>query len=129
MILLRIFFDYGNEKAVSKALQRLVEAIARRDCIERPIVFYHVSPKIFNYKSRIVMLTALALDDIGPDSLWEFDMEALEALADKELYDSVVEHRRTFNAIRGIDYSLHTPDFPQLCEKLSDLERRIHSIV
>ena len=33
-----------------------------------------------------------------------------QAMADRELYDSLVEHRSIFNAIRGIDYSNHTPD-------------------
>lgn len=33
-----------------------------------------------------------------------------KALADKDLYDSLVEHRNIFNAIRDIDYSNHTPD-------------------
>lgn len=33
-----------------------------------------------------------------------------KAMADRELYDSLVEHRSIFNAIRGIDYSKHTPD-------------------
>lgn len=33
-----------------------------------------------------------------------------KAMADRELYDSLVEHRSIFNAIRGIDYSGHTPD-------------------
>ena len=28
----------------------------------------------------------------------------------RHLYDSLVEHRSIFNAIRGIDYSNHTPD-------------------
>ena len=32
-----------------------------------------------------------------------------QALADRELYNSLVEHRSVFNAIRGIDYSRHTP--------------------
>lgn len=32
------------------------------------------------------------------------------ALEDRELYDALVEHRRVYNAIRGIDYAGHTPD-------------------
>ncbi len=32
-----------------------------------------------------------------------------KALADEELYRSLVEHRRVFSAMRGIDYSGHTP--------------------
>ena len=157
------FFDYGNEKAVSKALQRLVdeevlmrmergiyctpkidsewglgklsagsdavvEAIAKRDCIRiapsayeaqnilglsdqvvmnpvystdgpsreinyhkgaRPIVFLHVSPKVFSCRSRIVMLTYLALEEIGPKSLWEFDMDALCSLYKRIPYDEI----------------------------------------
>lgn len=32
------------------------------------------------------------------------------ALADKQLYKTIVEHRRTVTPLRGIDYSNHTPD-------------------
>lgn len=35
---------------------------------------------------------------------------AEKALANRELFDAIVEHRREFNAIRGIDYSKHTPE-------------------
>ena len=158
------FFDYGSEKAVSKALQRLVDeevlmrmergiycsptesmwgmgklsagsdavvdAIVRRDCIRiapsayeaqnilglseqvvvnpiystdgpsrhvnycknaRPIVFYHVSPKVFSCKNRIVMLTMIALNDIGPGSLWEFDLDALCSIYKRIPYDEIRE--------------------------------------
>jgi len=33
----------------------------------------------------------------------------IEALKDIELYDTIVEHRKNFNAIRGVDYANHTP--------------------
>lgn len=33
-----------------------------------------------------------------------------KAIADRELYDTLVRHRSIFNAIRGIDYSGHTPE-------------------
>jgi hypothetical protein len=33
----------------------------------------------------------------------------IEALKDSDLYNIIVEHRRNFNAIRGIDYANHTP--------------------
>ena len=158
------FFDYGNEKAVSKALQRLVdeevlmrmergiycspteskwgmgklsagsdavvEAIAKRDCIRlapsayeaqnmlglseqvvmnpvystdgpsreinyhkgaRPIVFIHVSPKVFSCRSRVVMLTILALEEIGQKSLREFDMDALRTLYKRIPYSEIRE--------------------------------------
>ncbi len=35
---------------------------------------------------------------------------AEKALADKNLYQHIVEHRRTITPLRGIDYSNHTPD-------------------
>ncbi len=34
----------------------------------------------------------------------------LEALTNRELYTNIVAHREKFNAIRGLDYSNHTPD-------------------
>lgn len=33
-----------------------------------------------------------------------------KAIADTGLYSTLVDHRKTFNTIRGIDYSKHTPD-------------------
>ena len=33
----------------------------------------------------------------------------IEALTDIELYNTIVAHRKNFNAIRGIDYANHTP--------------------
>lgn len=35
---------------------------------------------------------------------------AEKAMADTDLYQSLVEHRRVFNAMRDIDYSRHTPE-------------------
>ena len=35
---------------------------------------------------------------------------AEQAMADRELYDALVEHRRVFNAMRGIDYDRHRPE-------------------
>ncbi|MDP1727207.1 MAG: nucleotidyl transferase AbiEii/AbiGii toxin family protein [Bacteroidota bacterium] len=35
---------------------------------------------------------------------------AIEALNNKELYQTIVEHRRKLTTIRGIDYANHTPD-------------------
>lgn len=32
-----------------------------------------------------------------------------EALADHQLYDSIVEHRRTFYALKYVDYDKHAP--------------------
>lgn len=43
----------------------------------RPIVLYHVSPKVFNYRSRIIMLAVIALNDIGRRDLWEFDLDGM----------------------------------------------------
>lgn len=44
--------------------------------------------------------------------LWKMDQAgyASKAIANTDLYASLVEHRRTFNAIRGIDYSGHRPE-------------------
>jgi hypothetical protein len=35
---------------------------------------------------------------------------AIKALVDKELYQHIVEHRKTITPIRGIDYANHAPD-------------------
>ena len=57
----------------------------------RPIILEHVSPRIFNYKSRIVMLTVLALEDIGPKDLWEFDTERMEEIYAEIPYEEIRE--------------------------------------
>lgn len=46
----------------------------------RPIVLYHVPPKVFNYKTRIIMLTVIALNDIGKDDLWEFELDTMRGI-------------------------------------------------
>jgi len=46
------------------------------------------------------------LYDIERISRTEFAKKALE---DKTLYESIVQHRERFNAMRGMDYSLHYP--------------------
>ena len=40
------------------------------------------------------------------DDVVKYDLEYIEP----ELYRTLMEHRKVFNAIRGIDYSNHTPD-------------------
>ena len=57
----------------------------------RPIILEHISPRIFNYKSRIVMLTVLALEDIGPKDLWEFDTERMEEIYAEIPYEEIRE--------------------------------------
>ena len=159
------FFECGNDKAVSKALQRLVEAevlmrmerglycyptidkkwgmgklpasseevlaaYARRDgfrtapCFGEaqnalglseqvvmnpvystdgpsrrinyhkdfcPIVLYHVSPKIFNFKSNIIMLAVIALNEIGPKDLWQFDVDGMKRVFSRVPYEEIRE--------------------------------------
>lgn len=48
------------------------------------------------------------LYDIERISRTEF---AQKALKDKALYESIVQHRERFNAMRGIDYNLHYPPY------------------
>lgn len=38
----------------------------------------------------------------------------LEALGNRQLYESIVEHRRTYYALKYVDYNLHTPRFIQI---------------
>lgn len=158
------FFECGSDKAVSKALQRLVdadvlmrmerglycypeeskwgmgklpassdvvlEAFAKRDGFKvgpcpgdaqnalglseqvavnpvfstdgpsreihyhkgfRPIVLYHVSPKVFTYRSRIMMLAVIALNDIGQKDLWQFDVEAMRSVFSRVPYGEIRE--------------------------------------
>ncbi|GHS84789.1 nucleotidyltransferase [Bacteroidia bacterium] len=39
---------------------------------------------------------------------------AQSALQNRELYESIIQHRQTFNDIKGIDYKRHSPDFIQI---------------
>lgn len=45
-----------------------------------------------------------------------FDLESLmdtkygeDALSNRKLYDAIVEHRKTYDALKYINYDLHTP--------------------
>lgn len=60
----------------------------------RPIVLYHVPPRIFNYKSRIMMLTVIALNDIGKDDLWEFDLDQMESIFKNIPYSEIRDDLR-----------------------------------
>ena len=60
----------------------------------RPIVLYHVPPRIFNYKSRIMMLTVIALSDIGKDDLWEFDLDQMESIFKNIPYSEIRDDLR-----------------------------------
>lgn len=56
----------------------------------RPIVFIHVPPKIFDYKSHVAQLTVLALLDYGQGKIWPDEMEGLRE-AYREIPFSEVE--------------------------------------
>lgn len=162
------FFECGNEKAVSKALQRLVEeevlmrmtrglycspsidrmwgmgklpagaddvikAIAEREGFKlgpapgealnslglsddvvmnpvyttdgpsrsihyrdnrRPIYLYHIPPKFFNFKSHIMMLAAIALNDIGKEHLWEVEFDRMEEIFSRVPYAEIKDDLR-----------------------------------
>ena len=162
------FFDFGSEKAVSKALQRLVarevllrmhrglycspteshwgmgklsanatevvKAYAEKDGFRygpcpgaaqnalglseqvvmnpvyttdgptrrirydekaRPIVLYHVSPKVFNYKSEVVRLAVIALEDIGRKNLWEYEFDIMQRIFHDIPYSEIRNDLRT----------------------------------
>ena len=61
----------------------------------RPIVLYHVSPKVFQYKSRIIMLAVIALNDIGKDDLWEFDLDGMKRVFSRVPYEEIREDLKT----------------------------------
>ena len=74
----------------------------------RPIVLYHVSPRVFNYKSRIIMLAVIALTDIGKDDLWEFDLEAMEDVFKRVPYEEIrADLRNTPSWIRNLICSFY----------------------
>ncbi len=69
----------------------------------RPIIMYHVSPRMFSYKSKVMMLVNLALEDIGKENLWQFDMDALESLFHRVPYEEIrSDLRKTPAWIRNI---------------------------
>lgn len=53
-------------------------------------------------------------------------IHGIEALKDIELYNTIVAHRKNFNAIRGIDYTKHTPKSINIIppeERMKDWEK------
>lgn len=55
----------------------------------RPIVLYHVSPKVFHYKSNIMMLAVIALEDIGQKDLWQYDMDGFRDTFSRVPYEEI----------------------------------------
>ena len=58
-----------------------------------------------------------------------YDLERLmdtpygrEALADKDLYNAIVEHRKTYYDLKYVDYGLHTPDKIDFLPPASEIE-------
>ncbi|MBR1632678.1 MAG: hypothetical protein IJ686_02885 [Bacteroidales bacterium] len=69
----------------------------------RPIVLYHISPRIFSYKSDIIRLTVIALMEIGKEDLWQFDTDNLQYIFAKVPYEEIREDlKRTPVWIRNI---------------------------
>ena len=69
----------------------------------RPIVLYPVPPKVFNYKSRIVMLTVIALNEIGKEHLWEYDLDRMESIYKGVPYSEIRDDlRNTPSWIRNL---------------------------
>lgn len=57
----------------------------------RPIVLYHISPKVFNYRSNIIRLTVIALTYIGKDDLWQYDLDRMHKLYSEVPYEEIRE--------------------------------------
>ncbi len=74
----------------------------------RPIILYHVPPRVFNYRSRIIMLAVIALTDIGKNDLWEFDLEGMENVFRGVPYDEIRNDlRNTPTWIRNLILSFY----------------------
>lgn len=77
--------------------------VPTRTCLEKVFLLHEEFQK--NYPRHRRMSRHLY-------DLWRLDKTGWldKALADRALYDTLVQHRSVFNAIRGIDYAGHTPD-------------------
>ena len=77
----------------------------------RPIVLYHVPPRVFNYKSRIVMLAVIALNDIGKEHLWEYDLDRMKSIFGEVPYSEIRDDLRiTPSWIRNIILGFYESD-------------------
>ena len=74
----------------------------------RPIVLYHVSPRVFNYKSQVVMLAVIALDDIGKNNLWEYNLDRMKSIFRDIPYEEIKDDlRNTPSWIRKLIVSFY----------------------
>lgn len=74
----------------------------------RPIVLYHVPPKVFTYKSRVVMLSVIALLNIGQNNLWEFDLDGMKHVFSKVPYSEIRDDlKKTPSWIRNLICSMY----------------------
>lgn len=46
-----------------------------------------------------------------------------EAINDRDLYNRIVEHRKTYYAVKNVDYSLHAPSSIRVCPPDSELDK------
>lgn len=79
----------------------------------RPIVLYHVSPKVFHYKSNIMMLAVIALEDIGQKDLWQYDMDGLRDTFSRVPYEEIRDDLKiTTKWIRNLILDLYGKQKP-----------------
>lgn len=47
----------------------------------------------------------------------------MDALRDKDLYNRIIEHRKTYYAVKYVDYSLHAPSSIKICPPDAEMDR------
>lgn len=122
----RVLIEVGARSLMEPSVERDIRSIvgenfAGQDFADKPISIPIVLPKRTFIEKAFLLHEEFqkSLENINVDRLSRhlYDLDRLaitnhceEALKDKELYQSIIRHRKIFNPVKKIDYGNHQPD-------------------
>ncbi|MBU4485814.1 MAG: nucleotidyl transferase AbiEii/AbiGii toxin family protein, partial [Candidatus Delongbacteria bacterium] len=122
----RVLIEIGARSLMEPTEKRQIRSIiasiySDKDFVDKSIAIQTVLPKRTFLEKAFLLHEEFqkSADQIRVNRLsrhlYDLDrlkdtIHGLEAIKDIELYKAIINHRETFNTIRGIDYSKHAPD-------------------
>jgi hypothetical protein len=97
--------SYFPELSFSDSLIRINTVIPKRTFLEKAFLLHEE----FQRNLDVVRYERMSRHLYDLEKMMDTE-HGLEALADKNLYNSIIQHRSTFTKLKEVDYSTHLPD-------------------